>query len=111
MTLGELLNTIIENRCILNLIIESEIASVSELDFKRLVNEHLLIEELTFCRCRFTVGAVVMGTQQLNHLKQFSFQVNSRAEYDRLCNKLDNKWQTQIYHSEIVNAFVITLNC
>lgn len=86
MTLDELLDTIIEN--------------------KRLVSEHPLIEELTFWYNRFTADAAVMWVQQLNHLKQFKFQVDSRAEYDRLCNELNDKWRTHIDHDEFEDEFI-----
>lgn len=109
-TLDELLDTIIENKSILNLTVTSEIASVCELDFERLVSEHPLIEELTFWYNRFTADAAVMWVQQLNHLKQFKFQVDSRAEYDRLCNELNDKWRTNIDHDEFEDEFTITLN-
>lgn len=95
-TLDELLKTISKNTSFLNLRMAARITDVRMIDLERLINEHPLIEGLDFSGYQFTADAVVMLIQQLNSLKKFHFEDNSRSEYDHLVNRLDEKWQNNV---------------
>lgn len=111
-TLDELLDVIIENKSILNLLVDFEVTSVNEFALRRLTNEHPSLETLQLWRQGFTADAAIMLTQQLNHLKKFKFRVDSHAEYHRLRNNLGVVWETIYLEVPNVNytSVYVTLN-
>lgn len=98
-TLDKILDMIILNTPITKFVAYGpEFANEAEL--KRFTMEHPMVEELNFRYTQISPDDAIFFIRQMISLERFTFKVKDQTECDRLLNRLDSKWQHEIYNDD-----------
>lgn len=111
LTLTDLLNMINGNTSISKLTVElccCSAVNTTMTELNRFASEHPVMIELDLGSYLLSVDDIIVFLGQLNSLKKFKCEVESRSEYDRLQNRIANEWQHELL--TYGNIFEVKLN-